>query len=62
MKNGLVREGRISSGKGAEMTEMIRADFISLMGRNDIACFTETPDELGDQVEMMENLLKAQTG
>ncbi|MDM8526238.1 UPF0175 family protein [Desulfococcaceae bacterium HSG8] len=53
----LVREGRISSGKGAEITEMTKPDFISLMGRNHIACFTETPDELADQVEMMENLL-----
>jgi hypothetical protein len=55
----LVREGRISSGKGAEMTGMTKADFISLMGRNNIACFTETPDELTAQTEIIKKLLKA---
>ncbi len=54
----LVREGRISSGKGAEITGMGKGDFIRLMARNGISCFTETPDELGDQIEMMEKLLK----
>ncbi|RLC14469.1 MAG: UPF0175 family protein [Deltaproteobacteria bacterium] len=54
----LVREGRISSGKGAEMSGMTKADFINLMARNGISCFTETPGELGDQVGMMESLLK----
>lgn len=55
---GLVREGRISSGKSAEMMGVGKGDFIRLMARNDIFCFTETQDELSDQVEMMENLLK----
>lgn len=54
----LVREARISSGKGAEMTGMGKKDFIRLMARNGISCFTETPDELSEQVEKMENLLK----
>ncbi len=55
----LAREGRISSGKGAEIMEMPKSEFMGLMGRNNIPCFTETPDELTAQVEMMGKLLKA---
>ncbi len=54
----LVREGRISPGKGAEMTGTGKGDFIRLMARNGISCFTEMPDDLGDQIKMMEKLLK----
>lgn len=46
----LFREGRISSGKGAELLGVSKLDFIHLLARHEIAYFSETPDELAGDV------------
>lgn len=51
---GLYREGRISSGKAAELLGMSKAAFIGVLDQHDIAYFTETPRELAAQVDDVE--------
>ena len=53
---GLFREGRISSGKGAELLVVSKMDFIRLLSRNGISYFTETPDELQSDIAALENI------
>ena len=56
----LVREGRISTGKGAEMVGISKWAFIQLLAQRGIDYFTETPDELADQVTKLQRLLPAE--
>jgi len=56
----LVREGRISTGKGAEMLGISKWAFIQLLAQRGIDYFTETPDELADQVGELQRLLGAE--
>ncbi|MCX6060587.1 MAG: UPF0175 family protein [Chloroflexi bacterium] len=42
----LFREGRLSSGKGAEMLEISKLGFIRLLAQHGISYFTETAEEL----------------
>jgi len=42
----LVREGRISTGKGAEMLGVSKWALIQLLAQHGIDYFTETPEEL----------------
>ena len=56
----LVREGRISTGKGAEMLGIAKWAFIQLLAQRDIDYFTETPEELADQVADLQRLLPAE--
>ncbi|HID56713.1 TPA: UPF0175 family protein [Candidatus Poribacteria bacterium] len=53
----LFREGRISSGKGAELLGLSKLDFIRLLARHGLSYFTESPEELTAEVEMLERLL-----
>ncbi len=53
----LVRNRQISSGKGAELLDMRKSDFISLMAQNDISYFTESPEELASQVRNMQKIM-----
>lgn len=53
----LFREGRISSGKGAELLKISKLEFIRLLDRYGIAYFTESPEELSSDVETLEDLL-----
>lgn len=53
----LFREGRISSGKGAKLLGISKLAFIQLLGRHGIDYFTESPEELEDEVAMLEQLL-----
>jgi predicted HTH domain antitoxin len=39
-------EGRISSGKGAEMLGLSRAEFLDLLFRHQVSPFQYTPEEL----------------
>jgi predicted HTH domain antitoxin len=39
-------EGRISSGKGAEMLGLSRAEFLDLLFRHKVSPFQYTPEEL----------------
>lgn len=47
----LFREGRISSGKGAELIGISKKDFVQVLARRGIPYFTETPDELSREVD-----------
>lgn len=53
----LVRNRQISSGKGAELLNMTKAEFINLMAQNDISYFTESPEELAAQVRNMQKMM-----
>ena len=54
----LFREGRISSGKGAELLGIPKVAFIQLLSRHDIDYFTESSAEVGADVEALEQLLR----
>ena len=54
----LVREGRISTGKGADLLKMTKQEFVQLLATRGIDYFTETPDELTDQATALHTLLK----
>ena len=47
----LYRQGRISSGKGAELLGMTRLAFIQYSGERGIPYFNLTPDELDEELE-----------
>jgi predicted HTH domain antitoxin len=53
----LAREGRISTGKGAEMLDISKWAFIQLLAEHGIECFSDTPEELADQVADLQRLL-----
>lgn len=55
----LFREGRISSGKAAELLGQSKEAFVGLLGRHDIPYFTETPNEVTRQVTAAERKLNA---
>jgi predicted HTH domain antitoxin len=52
----LFREGRISSGKGAEMLEMSKLAFVRLLFQHGIPYFTETVEELKVEVAQVEQI------
>ena len=54
---GLLREGRISSGKAAELLGISKPDFVSLLAQHGISYFTESPDELAADVAILEQML-----
>ncbi len=56
----LFREGRISSGKAAELLGISKLEFIQLLARHSISYFTETPGELVAEVRSLEQLLEQQ--
>ena len=53
----LFREGRISSGKGAELLGLSKLQFIQLLAQHGLFYFTESPEELVAEVKMLEHLL-----
>ena len=53
----LFREGRISSGKGAELLGISKLEFIRLLAQYDIPYFAESPEELAAEVATVEQLL-----
>ena len=53
----LAREGRISTGKGAELLSISKWAFSQLLAQHGIDYFTETSDELADQVGDLQRLL-----
>ena len=50
----LVREGRISSGKGAELLGISKLAFIQLLAQHQIDYFTESPKELEAEVAILD--------
>ena len=53
----LFREGRISSGKGAELLDISKWEFIRLLAQHQIDYFTESVEELEADVARVEQLL-----
>ena len=54
---GLFREGRISSGKGAEILGVSKLEFIQRLSQHNIPYFTESAEELAADVKNFEQLL-----
>jgi predicted HTH domain antitoxin len=44
-------EGRISSGKGAELLDLSRAGFLDLPLRHQVSPFQYTPEELAEELK-----------
>lgn len=55
----LFREGRISSGKGAEFLGVSKLAFVQLLARHAINYFTESPEELQAEMSALDQLLDA---
>jgi predicted HTH domain antitoxin len=53
----LFREGRISSGKGGELVEISKWDFIQLLSRYNVPYFNQSPEDLVAEVHLLETLL-----
>lgn len=43
-------EGRVSSGKGAELLGISRAEFLDLLFRHQVSAFQYTPEELAAEL------------
>ena len=55
----LVREGRISTGKGAELLGISKWSFIQVLAERGVDYFTESPEELAAQVEDLQHVLES---
>ena len=55
----LVREGRISSGKGAELLGISKLAFIQLLAQHQIDYFTESPEELEAEMATLDKVLES---
>ena len=44
-------EGRISSGKGAELLGISRSEFLDLLFRHNVSPFQYTPEELAEELK-----------
>jgi len=55
----LLREGRMSSGKGAELLDVPLWDFLQLLAKHNIDYFTQTPEELASEVNALESLTES---
>jgi len=53
----LFREGRISSGKGAELLGVSKLEFVRLLAQHGISYFTESSEELTAEVATLDQLL-----
>jgi predicted HTH domain antitoxin len=54
----LFRQGKISTGKGAELLGIAKSDFIEILARHQIAYLTTTPAELEAEVANVEALMQ----
>ncbi len=54
----LFREGRISSGKGAELLDLPLWDFLKLLASHKIDYFEQTPEELEAEIDILERLME----
>ena len=52
----LYREGRISAGKAADILEMDRFEFIRYAGKKGIPYIRMSPDELENEIAVLEKL------
>jgi predicted HTH domain antitoxin len=58
----LFRQGRISTGKGAELLGISKLDFTQILSRYQIPYFTETPTELESEIAAVEALIETSLG
>ncbi len=54
----LFREGIISTGKAAKLLDIPKVAFIDILKRYKIEYFSESPEELANQISMVDTLLK----
>lgn len=54
----LFRQGRISTGKGAELLGISKLDFTQILAQHQIPYFTETPTELEAEIAAVEALIE----
>lgn len=54
----LFRQGRISTGKGAELLGISKWGFVQILSRHNIPYFTDSPEELEWEVNVAEALLE----
>lgn len=53
----LFREGKISTGKGAELLGISKLAFVQLLAQHGVDYFTESPEELVGDVAILNRLL-----
>ncbi|MCL4506327.1 MAG: UPF0175 family protein [Chloroflexi bacterium] len=58
----LFRQGRISSGKAAELMGITKIEFMRLLGKHNIPYFTLSPNELEAEVDGVRRLTENPTG
>lgn len=56
----LFREGYISSGKGAELLGLSKAQFIPLLAQQHLNYFTELPEEVDAEVAEVDQFLRGE--
>lgn len=54
----LFQEGKLSTGKGAEILGISKLEFIQLLSKHGIDYFTESPSELTAEVKGLDSFLK----
>jgi len=47
----LVRDGRISTGKGAELLDLAKYEFVELMAAEGLPYFNHTPEEIAEELK-----------
>ena len=52
----LFQDGRISSGKGAEIMGISKLEFIRLLDRHGVSYFRESSGELEDEINMLKDM------
>ena len=50
----LIREGRVTYGKAAELLGISQAEFLAHMSKHEVSPFQFTPDELSTELEPIE--------
>lgn len=54
----LFREGKISTGKGAELLGISKLAFVQVLAQHGVEYFTESPEELATEVAHLNQLLR----
>lgn len=58
----LYTDGRISTGKAAELLGITKLAFVRLLARYDIPYFTQSPEELESEVAALGQLMEGKDG
>jgi predicted HTH domain antitoxin len=57
----LFREEKISAGKAAEMLGISKRDFVQLLAKHDIHYFRQEPEELTEEIRIVEQIIDTQS-